>query len=201
MDEWYDKLANDDDIEKKEINPRELLTRIAQTQQESGYPYVVFIDSANEQHTLKDVGMIKMSNLCCEIFQYQTPSDIKGYGQVSDWGQDISCNLGSLNIANVMDNKDIEKTIDVAIRALTYVSDNTNIEEVPTIKKGNDSSHSIGLGAMNLHGYLVREDIIYTSKEGREFADVFFAMMRYYAIKTSMNIAIEKGEICKRARK
>ena len=136
-----------------------------------------------------------MSNLCCEIFQYQTPSDIKGYGQVSDWGQDISCNLGSLNIANVMDNKDIEKTIDVAIRALTYVSDNTNIEEVPTIKKGNDSSHSIGLGAMNLHGYLVREDIIYTSKEGREFADVFFAMMRYYAIKTSMNLAIEKGEI------
>ena len=194
MDEWYDKLAQDDEIEKKEINPRELLTRIAQTQQESGYPYVVFIDSANEQHTLKDVGMIKMSNLCCEIFQYQTPSDIKGYGQVSDWGQDISCNLGSLNIANVMDNKDIEKTIDVAIRALTYVSDNTNIEEVPTIKKGNDSSHSIGLGAMNLHGYLVREDIIYTSKEGREFADVFFAMMRYYAIKTSMNIAIEKGE-------
>ena len=47
-----------------------------------------------------------------------------------------------------MDNKDIEKTIDVAIRALTYVSDNTNIEEVPTIKKGNDSSHSIGLGAI-----------------------------------------------------
>lgn len=62
---------------------------------------------------------------------------------------------------------------------------------------------------MNLHGYLVREDIIYTSKEGREFADVFFAMMRYYAIKTSMNIAIEKEKhstdlkirICKRARK
>lgn len=85
--------------------------------------------------------MIKMSNLCCEIFQYQTPSDIKGYGQVSDWGQDISCNLGSLNIANVMDNKDIEKTIDVAIRALTYVSDNTNIEEVPTIKK--ETTHHI----------------------------------------------------------
>lgn len=193
MDEWYDKLAQDNEIEKKEINPRELLTRIAQTQQESGYPYVVFIDSANKQHTLKDIGMIKMSNLCCEIFQYQTPSNINGYGQVSDWGQDISCNLGSLNIANVMDNKDIENTIDIAIRALTYVSDNTSIKEVPTIKKGNDLSHSIGLGAMNLHGYLVREGLSYTSKQAREFADVFFAMMRYYAIKTSMNIAIEKG--------
>ena len=68
MNEWYEKLANDKDIRKKEINPRQLLTRIAQTQQESGYPYVVYIDTANKNHTLKDVGKIKMSNLCCEIF-------------------------------------------------------------------------------------------------------------------------------------
>ena len=45
-----------------------------------------------------------MSNLCCEIFQYQPPSYIRGYAGVNEWGQDISCNLGSLNIANVMDN-------------------------------------------------------------------------------------------------
>ena len=194
MNEWYDKLANDDDIRKKEINPRQLLTRIAQTQQESGYPYVVYIDTANKEHTLKDVGKIKMSNLCCEIFQYQTPSDIQGYGGNNDWGQDISCNLGSLNIANVMDNKDIEKTVEVAIKALTFVSDNTNINQVPTVKKGNDASHSIGLGAMNLHGYLVREGILYTSQEAIDFVNVFFALIRYYAIKTSMNIAMERKE-------
>ena len=194
MNEWYDKLANDDDIRKKEINPRQLLTRIAQTQQESGYPYVVYIDTANKEHTLKDVGKIKMSNLCCEIFQYQTPSDIQGYGGNNNWGQDISCNLGSLNIANVMDNKDIEKTVEVAIKALTFVSDNTNINQVPTVKKGNDASHSIGLGAMNLHGYLVREGILYTSQEAIDFVNVFFALIRYYAIKTSMNIAMERKE-------
>ena len=194
MNEWYEKLANDKDIRKKEINPRQLLTRIAQTQQESGYPYVVYIDTANKNHTLKDVGKIKMSNLCCEIFQYQTPSDIKGYGGNNDWGQDISCNLGSLNIANVMDNKDIEKTVDVAVRALTFVSDNTNINEVPTVKNGNEVSHSIGLGAMNLHGYLVREDILYTSQEAIDFVNVFFALVRYYAIKTSMQISIERNK-------
>ncbi|SCH32631.1 MULTISPECIES: class 1b ribonucleoside-diphosphate reductase subunit alpha [unclassified Romboutsia] len=194
MDEWYDKLANDDDIRKKEINPRQMLTKIAQMQQESGYPYVVFIDTANKEHILKDVGIIKMSNLCCEIFQYQTSSDIKGYGEMNNWGQDISCNLGSLNIANVMDNKDIEGTVNTAIRALSFVSDNTNIKAVPTVKNGNDKSHSIGLGAMNLHGYLVRENMLYTSDEAREFSDVFFAMVRYYAIKASMEIAIEKGQ-------
>lgn len=192
MDEWYDKLAKDKDIIKKEINPRQMLTKIAQMQQESGYPYVVFIDTANKEHVLKDVGMIKMSNLCCEIFQYQTPSDIKGYGGNNVWGQDISCNLGSLNIANVMDNKDIESTVNTAIRALSFVSDNTNINEVPTIKNGNKASHAIGLGAMNLHGYLVRENILYTSKEAIDFSNVFFAMIRYYAIKASMELAIEK---------
>lgn len=194
MDEWYEKLANDDDIIKKEINPRQMLTKIAQMQQESGYPYVVFIDTANKEHILKDVGMIKMSNLCCEIFQYQTPSDIKGYGGDNIWGKDISCNLGSLNIANVMDNKDIENTVTTAIKALSFVSDNTSINEVPTIKNGNNASHSIGLGAMNLHGYLVRENILYTSKEAIDFSNVFFAMIRYYAIKASMEIAIEKNE-------
>lgn len=193
MDEWYDKLKNDEDIIKKEINPRQILTKIAQMQQESGYPYVVFIDTANKEHILKDVGIIKMSNLCCEIFQYQTGSDIKGYGGENIWGQDISCNLGSLNIANVMDNKDIEKTVDTAIRALSFVSDKTDIKEVPTIKNGNSSSHAIGLGAMNLHGYLVRENILYTSEEAIDFSNVFFAMIRYYAIKTSMEISIEKN--------
>lgn len=192
MDEWYDKLVEDNDIIKKEINPRQMLTKIAQMQQESGYPYVVFIDTANKEHVLKDVGMIKMSNLCCEIFQYQTPSDIKGYGGNNVWGQDISCNLGSLNIANVMDNKDIESTVNTAIRALSFVSDNTNINEVPTIKNGNKASHAIGLGAMNLHGYLVRENILYTSKEAIDFSNVFFAMIRYYAIKASMELSIEK---------
>ncbi|EQK42677.1 ribonucleoside-diphosphate reductase, alpha subunit [[Clostridium] bifermentans ATCC 638] len=192
MNEWYDKLAKDKDIIKKEINPRQMLTKIAQMQQESGYPYVVFIDTANKEHVLKDVGMIKMSNLCCEIFQYQTPSDIKGYGGNNVWGQDISCNLGSLNIANVMDNKEIESTVNTGIKALSFVSDNTNINEVPTIKNGNKASHAIGLGAMNLHGYLVRENILYTSKEAIDFSNVFFAMIRYYAIKASMELAIEK---------
>ncbi|HBG5343742.1 TPA: class 1b ribonucleoside-diphosphate reductase subunit alpha [Clostridioides difficile] len=194
MDEWYDKLVNDNDIRKKEINPRQMLTKIAQMQQESGYPYVVYIDTANKEHTLKDVGIIKMSNLCCEIFQYQTPSEIEGYGGKNEWGQDISCNLGSLNIANVMDNKTIENTVETAIRALSFVADSTDIKPVPTVSNSNSKSHSIGLGAMNLHGYLVRENILYTSDDAIDFSNVFFAMVRYYSIKASMKIAIEKNQ-------
>lgn len=171
-----------------------MLTKIAQMQQESGYPYVVYIDTANREHTLKDVGIIKMSNLCCEIFQYQTPSEIEGYGGKNEWGQDISCNLGSLNIANVMDNKTIETTVETAIRALSFVADSTDIKPVPTVSNSNSKSHSIGLGAMNLHGYLVRENILYTSDDAIDFSNVFFAMVRYYSIKASMKIAIERNQ-------
>ncbi|MCC0645304.1 MULTISPECIES: class 1b ribonucleoside-diphosphate reductase subunit alpha [unclassified Clostridioides] len=194
ISEWYDRLVNDEDIRKKEINPRQMLTKIAQMQQESGYPYVVYIDTANREHTLKEVGMVKMSNLCCEIFQYQTSSEIEGYGGENKWGQDISCNLGSLNIANVMDNKTIESTVETSIRALTFVADKTDIKPVPTVNNSNSKSHSIGLGAMNLHGYLIRENILYTSEDAIEFSNVFFAMIRYYSIKASMKIAIEKNQ-------
>ncbi len=160
-----------------------MLTKIAQMQQESGYPYVVYIDTANREHTLKDVGTIKMSNLCCEIFQYQTPSEIEGYGGKNEWGQDISCNLGSLNIANVMDNKTIESTVETAIRALSFVADSTDIKPVPTVSNSNSKSHSIGLGAMNLHGYLVRENILYTSDDAIDFSNVFLQWLDTIQLK------------------
>jgi hypothetical protein len=57
-------------------------------------------------------------------------------------GKDISCNLGSLNIAKAMDSPDFAQTIEVAIRALTAVSDQTHITSVPSIEKGNGEAPS-----------------------------------------------------------
>jgi len=64
MDEWYDKLINDQDIRKKKIDPRKLLEQIAVTQIESGYPYVAFYDNINKDHALNNLGKVKFSNLC-----------------------------------------------------------------------------------------------------------------------------------------
>ena len=69
MDEWYDQLITLEGVEKREIDPRKLLNQIARTQFESGYPYVTFVDNANKPHALKEIGRIKQSNLCQEIFQ------------------------------------------------------------------------------------------------------------------------------------
>ena len=112
------------------------------------------------------------------------------YAQV---GKDISCNLGSLNIAKTMDSPDFAQTIEVAIRALTAVSDQTHIWSVPSIEQGNNDSHAIGLGQMNLHGYLARERIFYGSEEGVDFTNIYFYTVLYHALRASNRIAIERG--------
>lgn len=190
MDEMYDELVNNPAVRKKKMgSARGFFEEIGKTQFESGYPYILNRDVANKVHMLKDIGDIKMSNLCVEILQVQTLSDIQSYKGVDTFGYDISCNLGSLNIANVMLNKDVKEAVKIAVDALTAVTRKTSIDEVPSVKMANDAFRSIGLGAMNLHGWLASNMISYESREAKDFANVFFAMVRYYALERSMELA------------
>ncbi len=193
MDEMYDTLKNDDRVEKQFVSARKLLLKISQTQMESGYPYIIYLDTANKYHPLKDIGKIKMSNLCTEIFQLQETSNITNYFKKDEIKRDINCNLGSLNIVNVMESKDIERTVSRATDSLTAVVELTDIKIAPGVRKANKEMRSIGLGALNLHGYLTKNKIFYESKEAQEFASVFFAAVNYYSIKRSSELAVEKN--------
>ena len=122
-----------------------------------------------------------------------TPSRFNEDLSYAEVGRDISCNLGSLNIAKAMDSPDFAQTIEVAIRALTAVSDQTHITSVPSIENGNNQAHAIGLGQMNLHGYLARERIFYGSEEGIDFTNIYFYTVLYHALRASNRIAIERG--------
>ena len=64
MEDYYDTFVNDEDIRKKKVSTTDLMTDIARTQLESGYPYVFYIDNANDNHPLKRLGKVQMSNLC-----------------------------------------------------------------------------------------------------------------------------------------
>ena len=96
-----------------------------------------------------------------------------------------------------MDSPDFAQTIEVAIRALTAVSDQTSITSVPSIEQGNNDAHAIGLGQMNLHGYLARERIYYGSEEGIDFTNIYFYTVLYHALRASNKIAIERGRTFK----
>lgn len=193
----YDELVANPNVRRKKMKAREMLQMIATTQFESGYPYIIYEGTANAENPLKDLGKIKMSNLCTEIFQIQTESHIADYGEEDAIGYDINCNLGSLNIVNVMEHKNFADTIDVAMRALTQVSEISDLKNAPGVKKANDDFHSVGLGAMNLHGYLAKNLIRYDSLEAIEFTDAFFMLLNYHSIVSSNNIAKEKGQAFK----
>ena len=97
-------MVNNPKITKKKINARRFFQALAEVQFESGYPYILFEDTANKNNPID--GKINMSNLCSEILQINSPSIFNQDLSYATVGVDISCNLGSLNIAKVMDGLD-----------------------------------------------------------------------------------------------
>ncbi|MGF3809199.1 class 1b ribonucleoside-diphosphate reductase subunit alpha [Enterobacter mori] len=192
INDLYDELVADDRIRKKYINARDFFQTLAEIQFESGYPYIMYEDTVNRANPI--AGRINMSNLCSEILQVNSASTYDENLDYADIGKDISCNLGSLNIAHTMDSPDFGRTVETAIRGLTAVSDMSHIRSVPSIEAGNAASHAIGLGQMNLHGYLAREGIAYGSPEGLDFTNLYFYTVTWHALHTSMMLARERDQ-------
>ncbi|WP_035052590.1 class 1b ribonucleoside-diphosphate reductase subunit alpha [Carnobacterium pleistocenium] len=186
----YDNMVNNEEIRKSKISARELENEISKLQQESGYPYIINIDTANRENPV--YGTITMSNLCSEILQIQEPSSINNDQTYEHLGTDISCNLGSTNIVNLLNSSDFGQSIDTMVRALTMVTDQSSIDAVPSIKNGNDKFHTIGLGAMGLHTFLALNQIHYGSPESVEFTDVYFKLLNYYTLVSSNKVARER---------
>lgn len=188
----YDKLVANPEVHKKQIKARELETEIGKLQQESGYPYIVNVDTANRENPIQ--GRIVMSNLCSEIMQVQTPTTYNNRQEAEKLGTDISCNLGSTNIVNLMASPDFGHSVETMVRALTFVTDHSDIDVVPSIQHGNHLAHTIGLGAMGLHSYFAKNHMMYGSKDSIAFTSVYFMLLNYWTLKASNQIAKERHE-------
>jgi ribonucleoside-diphosphate reductase alpha chain len=190
--EKYNEMVDDPRIHKTKIKARELFERIAELQFESGYPYVMYEDTVNRANPIE--GRINMSNLCSEILQVNTPTTYNADLSYKEIGKDISCNLGSLNIAKAMESPDFGKTIEVAVRSLTAVSELSFIDSVMSVAEGNKKSRAIGLGQMNLHGYFGKERMHYGDEESLDFTNIYFYTVLYYALRASNKLAVETGQ-------
>ena len=190
--EEYENMVHNPNIRKYKVKARELENEISKLQQESGYPYIINIDTANEANPID--GRIVMSNLCSEILQVQKPSKIRDDQSYEEMGMDISCNLGSTNVVNMVQSPNFAQSIDVAVRALTFVTDHTSIDAVPSVKNGNELQHTIGLGAMGLHTLFAINQIDYGSDESLELTEAYFYAVNYYTLLSSNQIAQERGQ-------
>ncbi|MCH4172354.1 MAG: class 1b ribonucleoside-diphosphate reductase subunit alpha [Lactobacillus sp.] len=188
----YDNMVQNPKIKKYKIKARDLENEISKLQQESGYPYILNIDTTNRANPID--GKIIMSNLCSEIQQVQTPALLNDKQEFVKMGTDVSCNLGSTNILNLMASPDFGKSVRAMTRALTFITDESNIDAVPTVAHGNSLSHSIGLGAMGLHTFLAKNHIEYGSEDSLEFTSTYFMLLNYWTLVESNQIAKERHE-------
>jgi ribonucleoside-diphosphate reductase alpha chain len=195
FDKMYDELVANPKIRKSlPKNAADYLNEIAKQQVETGYPYLMFQTNANRFHSLRKLGNVSFSNLCTEIMQLIEVSDIKDWGEEHIIRKDINCVLGSLNCYNIMKNESIEEAVYTGMDMLTDVVRKSDIKNAPGVNLANRTMHSVGLGLMNLHGYLASQMIPYESNDAIEFVSALFNAINYYSLKRSMEIAIELGE-------
>ncbi|EJO02913.1 class 1b ribonucleoside-diphosphate reductase subunit alpha [Oenococcus oeni] len=188
----YDNMVANDEIKKQWVDARNLEMEISKLQQESGYPFVINLDIVNRANPV--YGKVVTSNLCSEILQTQTISRINNEQEYTQLGADISCNLGSINIDNMMHTADFGKSVETMTRALTFVSESSDISVVPSVQNGNRQKHAIGLGAMGLAAFLAKNKIYYGDEVALDFVNTFFLMTNYYTLLASNQIAKERGE-------
>ena len=185
--EEYEKDAKEGKIQvSKEVEAEELWRKIISMLFETGHPWITFKDACNLRSPQQHAGVIHSSNLCTEITLNTSQDEI------------AVCNLGSINLPNHLDKsgnldeKKVEKTITTAIRMLDNVID-INYYAVPQAENSNFKHRPIGLGIMGFQDALYMKKIPYASEDAVTFADESMEMVSYYAIKSSSDLAAERG--------
>ena len=170
---------------RKTIKAQELWFKILESQIETGTPYMLYKDSANEKSNQKNLGTIKSSNLCTEIIEYTSPDEV------------AVCNLASIALPKfVIDGKfDHEKLFKVTYRVtknLDKVID-ANYYPVPEARNSNMRHRPIGIGVQGLADAFILMRQAFESKEAKQLNKDIFETIYYAALTASKDLAIEKG--------
>lgn len=195
----YWDCVNDDKLSKDEIPAIDIMKRILTSSFETGTPFVFFRDTVNRANPNKHKGMIYCSNLCTEICQnmsatemIQTEHEDGIITTKMKSGDFVVCNLSSTNLGRVYTKEDIERVVTTQMRMMDNVID-LNYYPIPQAEITNKKYRAVGLGSSGYHQMLAQLKIQWESDEHVQKADEVYEWMNYYAIKASMEIAKEKG--------
>lgn len=161
----------------RSIPARDLFKRIMRSQFETGLPYLTFKDEINRRNPNQHAGYIPQVNLCTESFSNVLPHS-----------QAHTCNLVSLNLANISD--DLPDLSRLAVRLL----DNTielSTPPIPESKTHNTLYRTIGVGAMGLADWLAFRHFKYS--EGHSIVEQLFEVIAFHCIDASSDLAVERG--------
>ena len=183
----YEEKAKKGEMQQfKSVSAKDLWRKMLTMLFETGHPWITFKDSCNLRSPQQHSGVIHSSNLCTEITLNTSAND-----------EIAVCNLGSVNLANHMQNGQLDETkvkqtVSTAIRMLDNVI-NINYYSVETAKNSNFKHRPIGLGLMGFQDALYIQNIPYCSEDAIEFADRSMELIIYHAILASTELAKERG--------
>ncbi|MEP7289214.1 MAG: adenosylcobalamin-dependent ribonucleoside-diphosphate reductase [Chloroflexota bacterium] len=166
------------------VRARDLFNQIVKQAHHNGEPGVLFLDAANRQNPVPHLYELESTNPCGEQFL----------------GPFENCCLGSINLAQLavkkgkLDWAELQDWVETATHFLDdVVSANSYVPSVPQLAQAAHRVRRIGLGIMGLGDLMYKMGVRYGSEEGQEFAGQILEFVRWHAMKTSIDLAKERG--------
>lgn len=174
---------------RKTVNARDLWFKVLDAQMETGTPYLLYKDAANQKSNQQNLGTIKSSNLCCEIIEY------------SDDKETAVCNLASIGLPSFVNLQTKQFDYDKLHEVTKVVTNNLNkvidINFYPTYKtkRSNKLHRPIGIGVQGLADTFILMDVPFHSEEAKEINTHIFETIYHASLEKSSELAIERKNL------
>jgi len=190
FDRLYEKYERKTSIRKKTLPALEVFQQFLTERKDTGRIYLMNVDHANDHGSFKpEVAPIRMSNLCCEIDLPTRPLN-----NHDDTEGEISlCTLSAINWGLINETSEFEKYCDLTVRALDELLDYQGYP-IPAAEQGTLNRRPLGVGIINLAYFLAKRGLKY-DESAYEIVDEYAEAWSYYLIKSSANLAAEKGKL------
>jgi ribonucleoside-diphosphate reductase alpha chain len=170
---------------RKQVDAQKLWFKVLDSQIETGTPYLLYKDAANQKSNQKNLGTIKSSNLCTEIIEYSSPEETS------------VCNLASIALPTYVEQKQfnynmLRKVVKVAIKNLNRVID-INFYPTPETKRSNMRHRPVGLGVQGLADVFALMRVPWESEKAAELNQRIFEHIYFAAVESSCECAQQEG--------
>jgi len=188
--ELYEKYERAHSIRKKSLPALEVFQSFITERKDTGRIYLMNVDHANDHGSfIAERAPIRMSNLCCEIDLPTTPLNSSD----DEDGEISLCTLSAINWGLINEPHEFEKYCDLAVRALDELLDYQGYP-IPAAYKGTMNRRPLGVGIINLAYFLAKRGLKY-DESAYKIVDEYAEAWSYYLIKSSANLAVEKGKM------
>lgn len=189
FEKLYTEAENDPLIPKKKIPARDLFSLLMSERANTGRIYIMNVDHCNTHSSFDElVAPIRMSNLCTEITLPTKPLN-----NINDEEGLISlCTLAGINLGKIEKLEDLEEGCDLLVRSLDELLSYQNYP-IPAAKRATELYRSLGIGVINFAYYLTKNGKQIKDGSGLELTHQTFEALQYYLLKSSVQLAKEKG--------